>query len=105
MGVAEGTWDQWNLPYLPNEATAGAKWDLENGKIFSINQLMYDVTHLYFYPNSKNLNIEFPFGASKRRPCGLTMFVTKDIIHESLIHSFINKYLLSVNYLPGTALA
>ena len=105
MGVAEGTWGQWNLPYLPNGATEGAKWDLENGKIFSINQLMYDVTHLYFYPNSKNLNIEFPFGASKRRPCGLTMFMTKDIIHESLIHSFINKYLLSVNSLPGTALA
>lgn len=33
------------------------------------------------------------------------MFVTKDIVHENHIHSFINKYLLSVDSLPGTMLA
>ena len=82
--------------YLPNETTGRTKWNPDNRKILSINQLTYDVAYLYFYPNSKNLNIEFLYGAS---------IVTKDIIHESLTHSFINKQLWSANPLPGTVLA
>ena len=76
--------------------------DCKNKKLLPIHQSMCGVT---YYPNSENLNIEFLFGVSKSRPCGLMMFTTKDIIHGSLIHSFINKYLLSDNSLPGTALA
>lgn len=84
-----------NCYYLPNEATERAKRD----------QSRCGITYLYYYPNWENLNIEFLFGASKSRPCGLMIFMTKDIIHDSLIHSFINKYLLSDSSLPGTVLA
>lgn len=78
----------------------GPKGTLRMGKYFPL----YDITFLY-YPNSKKLNIEFLFCASKRRSCGRTISIIKDMVSENLIHSFINKYLLGVNPVPGTVLA
>lgn len=82
------------------------KWDPEDREILSVKQLMYlpgDL--LVLLSQFQDLNIEFLFGATKRRACDLMMSMTKGIIHEHLIHSFINKYLLSISSLPGTVLA
>lgn len=59
----------------------------------------------YWCFNAKNLNIEFLFSASRRRPRGLAISIIKGIIPERLIHPFVNECLLDVGALPGTTLA
>lgn len=64
---------------------------------------MYDVPYLDFHPIQEP-KYRIPVWYFQKRPYDLMMPLTKDIIHESLIHSFITKYLLSAGSLPGAVL-